>query len=89
MQECNKVYPRGSNAGTLYCTAKIKKLPKLGIVDQLPLRPIAPNIRTASYYLAKNLAKILAPLNKSEYPVQNTRDFINFIKSQKISSNHQ
>ena len=67
---------------------KIHKLPELGTVDQLPLRPIVLNIGTASYYLAKHLAKILAPLSKSECTVQNTKDFVNFIKPQKILSNN-
>ena len=89
LQEYNKVYPTGSNAGKLYGTAKIHKLPESGTVDQLPLRPIVSNIGTASHYLAKHLAKILAPLSKSEYTVQNTKDFVNFIKPQKIPSNHQ
>ena len=89
MQEYSKVYPTGSNAGKLYGTAKIQKLPESGTVDQLPLRPIVSNIGTASYYLAKHLPKILAPLIKSEYTVQNTKDFVNFIKPQKIPSNHQ
>ena len=80
LQEYNKVYPTRSNAGKLYGTAKIHKLPELGTVDQLPLRPIVSNIGTASYYLAKHLAKILGPLRKSEYTVQNTKDFVNFIK---------
>ena len=57
LQEYNKVYPTGSNAGKLYGTAKIHKLPELGTVDQLPLRPIVPNIGTASHYLAKHLAR--------------------------------
>ena len=89
LQEYNKVYPTGSNAGKLYGTAKIHKLPESGTVDQLPLCPIVSNIGTASYYLVKQLAKILVPLSKSEYTVQNTKDFVNFIKPQKISSNHQ
>ena len=59
LQEYNKVYRTGSNAGKLIGTAKIHKLPELGIVDQLPLHPIVSNIGTASYYLAKHLAKIL------------------------------
>ena len=80
LQEYNKVYTTRSNAGKLYGTAKIHKLPELGTVDQLPLRPIVSNIGTASYYLAKHLAKILGPLSKSEYTVQNTKDFVNFIK---------
>ena len=54
LQEYNKVYPTRSNAGKLYGTAKIHKLPELGTVDQLPLRPIVSNIGTASYYLAKH-----------------------------------
>ena len=89
LQEYNKVYPTGSNAGKLYGTAKIHKLPESGTVDQLPLRPIVSNIGTASHYLAKHLAKILAPLSKSEYTVQNTKDFVNFIKPQKIPFNYQ
>ena len=69
LQEYNKVYPTGSNARKLYGTAKIHKLPESGTVDQLPLRLIVSNIGTASYYLATHLAKILAPLSKSEYTV--------------------
>ena len=33
LQEYSKVYPTGSNAGKLYGTAKIHKLPELGTVD--------------------------------------------------------
>ena len=33
LQEYNKVYPTGSNAGKLYGTAKIRKLPELETVD--------------------------------------------------------
>ena len=89
MQEFNKVYPTGSNAGKLYGTAKIHKLPELGTVDRSPIRPIVSNISNTSYYLAKHSAKLLAPLNKSEYTVQNTKDFVNFIKPQEIPPNHQ
>ena len=89
LQEYNKIYPTESNAGKLYGTVKIHKLPESGTVDQLPLRPIVSNIGTASYYLPKLLAKILSPSSKSEYTVQNTKHFVNFIKPQKISSNHQ
>ena len=89
LQEYNKVYPTGSNAGKLYGNVKIHKLPELGTVHQLPLRPIVSNIGTTSYYLAKHLTKILAPLSKTEYTVQNTKDFANFVKPKKIPSNHQ
>ena len=43
LQEYNKVYPTGSNAGKLYGTAKIYKLPESETVDQLPLCPIVLN----------------------------------------------
>ena len=33
LQEHNKVYPGGSNAGKRYGTAKIHKLPELGTVN--------------------------------------------------------
>ena len=89
LQEYNKVYPTGSNSGKPYGTAKIHKLPELRTVDQLPLRQIVSNIGTASYDLAKHLAKTLALLSKSEYTIQNTKDFVNFIKPQKTPSNHQ
>ena len=49
LQEYKKVYPTGSNAGKLYGTAKIHKLPESGTVDQLQLRPIISNVGTASY----------------------------------------
>ena len=52
-------------------------------IFQLPLRPIVSKIGTASYYLAKHLARIIAPLSKSE--TLYTKDFVDFIKP----SNHQ
>ena len=89
LQDYNKVYPTGLNAGKPYGTAKIHELPELGTFNQLPLRPIVSNIVTALYYLAKRLAKILAPLSRSEYTVENTKDFVSFIKPQEIPPNHQ
>ena len=41
-------------------------LKKGSSVDDLPLRPIISNIGTASYQLAKYLAKLLSPLSKSQ-----------------------
>ena len=35
-------------------------------IFQLPLRPIVSKIGTASFYLAKHLARIIVPLSKSE-----------------------
>ena len=55
LQEYNKIYPTGLNSGKFWGTVKIYKLPELGTVDQLPLRPIVSNIGTASNYLSKHL----------------------------------
>ena len=37
----------------------------------------------------KNRVKLLSPLCKNQYTVESTKDFISFIKTQKIPSNHQ
>ena len=65
-QEYKRLYPTGSNVGKFYCTANLHKLPTFGTVDQLPLRPIIPNIGTAPYQLAKHLAKSLLLLSKNQ-----------------------
>ena len=61
LQQYNKVYPTGSNAGKLYGSAKIHKLPESGTVDQLPIGPIVSNIGTVSYYLAKHIGQNFSP----------------------------
>lgn len=62
-----KLYPTGLRAGQFYGLAKIHKLKKGQGINELPLRPIVSNIGTATYDLAKYLAKLLSPLNKSQY----------------------
>ena len=47
-KEYYQLYPAGSWPGKFYGTAKIHKLPPNGFIDNLPLRPIVPNIGTAS-----------------------------------------
>ena len=66
----------GSCPGKFYGTSKFHKLPENGNVDKLPIRPVASNIGTASYQLAKYLAKLLPPLSQSQYTVKSTKDFI-------------
>ena len=56
-------------------------------VNDLPTRTIISNINTASYQLAKYLAKLLSPLSTSEYTVKSTSDFITHIKGQNIPNN--
>ena len=61
-EEHKKLYPTaGSNAGRFCLTAKVHKIDRNNKVDKLPLCPIISNIGTASYQLAKYLAKLLSP----------------------------
>jgi len=79
-----KLYPTGSRPGQFYGLAKIHKLKENEGIDELPLRPIISNIGTATYSLAKHLAKLLSPLATSEYTVPNTEHLVDFLKQQKV-----
>ena len=72
-------YPTGSAPGKFYGNAKIHKLSSNDVND-LPLRPIVPNIGTATYETAKYLAKLLSPLSKSNYTINSTKQFVNHIR---------
>ena len=50
-------------------------------MDQLPIRPIISNIGTATYQLAKYLAKLLSPLSQSQYTVKSTKGFMEKIRN--------
>ena len=63
---------------------KIHKLSEGDQVDKLPVRPIISNIGTATYRLAKHLAKLLLPLSTSEYTVKSAKDFIDKIRTIKV-----
>ena len=80
-REYYQLYPNGSNVGKFYGTAKVHKLKQGDTVDQLPLQPIVSNSGTAK--LLSSLIKI------SQYTVQNTKEFINHIKKQKVPSNYK
>ena len=87
-KEYLNIYPTGSSPGKFYGTAKKHKLTPNGPVDDLHIRQIISNIGTASYQLAKHLAKLLSPLSKSEYTVCNNVEFIKNIKSEKVPTGH-
>ena len=87
--ECRALYPSGSAPGKFYGTAKKHKIPVNGTVDDLPLRPVISNTGTASHHPAKYLAKTLSPLSKSEYTVNNNLEFINYMKTISIPSDHK
>ena len=78
----------GSAPGKFYGTAKKHKIPIHGTINGLPLRPIIFNTATASYQLAKYLAKLLSPLSTSEYTVANNAEFINHVKRMNIPKDH-
>ena len=71
--ECKRLYPTGSSPAKFYETPKIHKLFQGDQVEKLPIRPIISNIDTATYRLAKHLAKLLSPLITSEYTVKSTK----------------
>ena len=55
-------------------------------MTQLLLSPIIWNLSTATYQLARYLTKILSPLSPSQYAVESSNKFVNFIKQQVIPS---
>ena len=83
-----RTYSTGSEPGKFYGTAKKHKIPVNGTINDLPLRPIISSIGTASYQLAKYLAKLLSRLSTSEYTVANETEFINHVKRMNIPKDH-
>ena len=78
------MYLTGSFSGKYYGTANLYKLLINGTIHDLPIRPIVSNIGTASYHVAKYLAKVLSPLAYSEYTIRSTIDLMNKVKNEKI-----
>ena len=83
-----KIYPTGSYPGKFYGNAKVNKF-STNNVDDLAVRPIASNIGTATYETAKYLASLIAPLSKSEFTINNTKEFVKYIQKQKISDGYK
>ena len=73
-----------SNPGRFCGTAKLHKVPPNDTMEGLPIRPIASNIGTASYHLAKYLAHNLSPLGQSTYTIKSTLDLMGKIKNEQI-----
>ena len=88
-QEYSRLHPNGSCPGKFYGAAKIHEILATDNVDKLPNRPIASNINTSTYKLAKHLAKLLPPLSRSQYAVNSTKHFIEAIKHDKIPAGCQ
>ena len=70
-----KMYPTGAGILKFY---GLQKIHKAGV----PLRPIVSSRGSVAYGTAKELARILKPLaGRSPYSVQNTKDFVEQVKS--------
>ena len=82
-EDYKKIYPTGSNPGKFYGTAKVHKIrtDETDKVGKLPLRPIVSNIGTATHKTAKYLCKLLTPLGKSKYTMENTKEFVKKIRN--------
>ena len=88
--EYNRLYPSASQPGLFFGLAKVHKLKEgQNDVKDLPLRPVISNIGTTTYQISKNLAKLLAPLTKSEYNIESTKEFIDKLKQLKIDEGYK
>ena len=53
------------------------------------MRPIVSNIGTATHKTAKYLSKLLSPLAKSKYTIENTKDFVTRIRKMKVPEGYK
>ena len=90
-EEYQKIYPSGSNPGKFYGTAKIHKVKPEDEdkLEKLPLRPIVSNIGTATHKTAQFLCRLLTPLTKSKYTIQNTKDFVDKVRKMKVPKGYK
>ena len=71
-----------------WVNVKVHKL-STNNVDDLTLRPILSNIGTSTYKTAKYLASLLAPRSKSEFTINNTKEFVKYIQKQKVPDGYK
>ena len=83
-----KLYTAGSYPGKSYGDAKVHKL-SANNVDELNLRPIVSNIGTVSHETAIYLVSLLAPLSKSEFTINNTKEFVKYTQKQKVPNGYK
>ena len=65
------------------------KLPVNGNLNHLPLRPMNSNINTSTYNLAKVLSRSLSQLRQSDHNVRSTKNFIQNIKQESITTGYK
>lgn len=88
-KEYKQLYLTSSYSGKYCWIAKIPKLSQGEQVDRLPIRPIIPNINTVTYQVAKYIATLTSPLSTSEYTVKTTKDFIEKIRTVKVTKGYR
>ena len=88
INEYKRIYPTGSSPGKLYGTPKIHKLSDLDGIKKLPIHPVISNLNTATYHIAKYLAKLISPLSTSEYTVSSSKEFMTTIKNVQVPSGY-
>ena len=87
----SNIYPSRSNPGKFYGTAKVHKVDvkDSNCIEQLPLRPIISNIGTTTHKTARYLSKLLAPLGRSKYIVDNSKHFVEQIKNKQVQEGYE
>ena len=83
-----KLYPAGSYPGKFYENSKVQKI-STNNVNDLTLRPVVCNIGTAIYEMTKYLANLLASLSKSEFTINNAKEFVKYIQKQKVPDGYK
>ena len=86
INEYKQIYPTGSSPGKLYGRAKIRKLFDRYGIEKLPMHPIISSLSTATYHLAKYLAKLSSLVSTSEYTVSSRKEFMTTIKDVQVPS---
>ena len=58
-------------------------------IEKISLRPIVSNIGTATHKVAKYLCKLLTPLGKSKYTIDDTKKFVDTVKNLKAPKGYK
>ena len=73
-----RIYP-----GKFYWSVKVHKL-STNNVDNFTLRAIVSTIGTATFETVKYLDILLAPLSKSEFTINNIKEFVKYIAKTRV-----
>ena len=88
-QEYKILHPTSLQPTRFYGTTKMHKLPVNGNFNDLTLPPIVSTINTSTYNLAKFLSKFLSQLRQSDHNIRSTKDFVQNIERENISTGYK